>query len=466
MAATAVSSKPWRPPKRIERDELVKISDRLLSEPDIPWSRDTEIARIQSNGMEWDIGTMVYAPVDPGRVAVGPDGRKIGVFMTHGGASDWRTMEPLAKTFCAKRGYKICSMTYPGRFYFDDPKHDWPGDTFHDDGTVRTPIWLKGEHITPDQYELKADDSHREIYGTRRYAVAKPETLFYLRMASWPKAIVDAMMDICARQFPPEEWTVYVHGHSTGGPFVHTLMQRCENVRGLIGIENSPFGWLFNKMTGHDWPTPFNCLLVRNWRELARYRGAELAMQEGEKPLFRLAQVMEEIFDLWEVSRRAPQFKAENWYHNRTVSCLTEAAQVAARQQGLNRMETETLVAEYLGYGVPLQGNEVKPVPPLLHGICEYSRDHRPEKYEMMRAEYAKLSPAPKFEYVQLGTGIHSYWRAEDGLPLGVCPAVVMLWDEAIMNDWYATATGGTAEFRPAVGASGGRAWEGRATTS
>ena len=36
-------------------------------------------------------------------------------------------------------------------------------------------------------------------------------------------------------------------------------------------------------MTGHDWMTPFNYVLVRTWRELARYRGAELALQEGEK---------------------------------------------------------------------------------------------------------------------------------------------------------------------------------------
>ena len=38
---------------------------------------------------------------------------------------------------------------------------------------------------------------------------------------------------------------------------------------------------------------------------------------------------------------------------------------------------------------------------------------------------------------IRLGTGIHSYWREEKGLPLGVCPAVVQIWDEAIMNGWY-----------------------------
>ena len=439
MAEMARKGTAWSPPKRVEREEIVRISEAMLTSPDIAWSRREDITRLRSNGLDWDIGTMVYAPDDAGKVPVGPDGKRIGIFMTHGGASDWRSMEPLARLLAAKRGYKICSMTYPGRFYFDDPAHDWPGDTFNADGTVRTPIWLRGEAIGADQYTVEADASHREIYGTRKYAVAKPGTLFHLRMAAWPKAIVEAMQDICARHFPPEQWSIYVHGHSTGGPFVHTLMQRCANVRGLIGIENSPFGWLFNKMAGHDWPTPFNHVLVRNWRELARYRGAELAMQEGEKPLYRLAQVMEEIFDLWEASRRAPQFKAENWYHNRTVSCLTEAARVAAAAQGMSKDETEALVEEYLGYGMPLQGAGVKPIPPLLHGICAYSRDHRPEQYEMMRREYARLQPAPKFEYVELGTGIHSYWRAEPGLPQGVCPAVVKIWDEAIMSGWYTT---------------------------
>jgi hypothetical protein len=248
------------------------------------------------------------------------------------------------------------------------------------------------------------------------------------------------MKHICARHFPPHQWSIYVHGHSTGGPFVHTLMQRCENVRGLIGIENSPSGWMFNKMSGRDWPTPFNYVLVRDWRELARYRGAELALQEGEKPLFRLAQVMEEIFALWGTSKRFPQFKAENWYHNRTISCLTEGAQVAAKAQNFDKEETAALVDEYLDYGMPIQKHAVQPVPPLLHGICEYSRDHRPDKYELMRREYAKLRPAPKFDYVQLGTGVHSYWRAEDELPLGVCPAVVKIWDDAIMNGWFETA--------------------------
>lgn len=432
-----VTSGGWQPPVRIEKDELVRISDAILAEPDIAFSETEDIFRLRSNGMDWDIGNVVYQPEEASRIPTGRDGKKIAVFMTHGGASDWRSIERLARIFAGKRGYKVCSMTYPGRFYFDHPDHDWPGDTFHDDGTVRTPVWLRGEAIGADQYDVELDVSHRAIYGSRRYAVARPDTLFHYRMAAWPKAIVEAMKDICARHFPPDQWSIYVHGHSTGGPFVHTLMQRVENVQGLIGIENSSFGLLFNRMTGHDWPTPFNHVLIRDWRELARYKGAELALQEGDKPLFRLAQVMEEVFEMWQDAKRFPQFKAENWYHNRTPSCLTEAARVAAGYQGLDTEATEALVAEYLDYGVPLEGDGVKPVPPLLHGICEYSRDHTVKNYQLLAAEYAKLNPAPRFQYIQFGTGVHSYWRTEDGLPLGVCPVVVKVWHDAIMNGYF-----------------------------
>ena len=427
----------WEPPVRIEKDELVRISDALLAEPDIEFTETEDVFRIHSNGLDWDIGNVVYQPKDPSKIAIGPDGKQLAIFMMHGGASDWRSIERLARTFCGKRGYKVCNMTYPGRFYFDNPEHNWPGDTFHEDGTVRTPIWQKGEAITPDQYDVKVDVSNRDIYGSRRYAVSKPDTLFHVRMGAWPKAIVEAMLNACARHFPPDEWSIYVHGHSTGGPFVHTAMQRVENVRGLVGIENSPFGLLFNKMTGHDWMTPFNYVLIRDWRELARYKGAELALAEGEKPLFRLAQVMEELFEQWEESKRFPQFKAENWYHNRSPSCLTEAAQVAAAYQNFNKDETDALIDEYLNYGVPLEGSGVKPVPNLLHGICDYSRDHTVDTYEFLTAEYAKLNPAPKFRYIQLGTGVHSYWRTEEGLPLGVCPIVTKVWHDAIMNGYF-----------------------------
>ena len=77
--------------------------------------------------------------------------------------------------------------------------------------SVRTPIWLRGEEITPDQYDVIFDTGQRPRYGTRRLAKAKPGTLFYHRMAAWPLALEAARgplglshdaQHILARQFP------------------------------------------------------------------------------------------------------------------------------------------------------------------------------------------------------------------------------------------------------------------------
>ena len=181
-----------------------------------------------------------YEPEDPAKIPTGPDGNKLGIFMTHGGASDWRSIERLAQCFAGKRGYKVCSMTYPGRLYLPDPSRDWPDDTIHEDGSVRTPIWLDGEFIGRDEYEVVNDASLREIYGSRSYARAKKDSNFYYRMAAWPVAFEEGMLDVCRRHLPVGEYSVFTHGHSTGGPFSHTLLQRIENGKGLIGIENSP----------------------------------------------------------------------------------------------------------------------------------------------------------------------------------------------------------------------------------
>ena len=438
MAKTLKTSDSWEPPASLSKEELVKISDGILAEPDIPYTETEDVFRIHANGMDWDIGCMVYEPTDPAKIPTGPDGNKLGIFMIHGGASDWRSIERLAQTFAGKRGYKVCNMTYPGRLYLPDPSRDWPGDTFHEDGGVRTPIWLDGEFIGRDEYEVVDDAAMREIYGSRKYARAKRGSNFYYRMAAWPVAFEEGMLDICRRHLPVGEYSVFTHGHSTGGPFSHYLLQRIENGKGLIGIENSPFAFIFRKMSGHDWPTPFDHVLIRNWRELARYKGAEVAMQEGAEPLFRLAWLMEEIFDMWEQAKRFPQFKAENWLHSDSHPCLTEAAKVTAERLKMNAEETQALVDRYLSYGRPLPGPDAKPIPPLLYGINKFSRDHTPEKYnQIVKTEYAAMDPAPKVRVVEIGTGIHSYWKTEEGLPLGVCPVITKVWHDAVMNGYY-----------------------------
>ena len=268
----------FHPPEEIGREEIVRASGKIMARPDIPFSETETILRIAAADMEWDIGVMLYEPDEEAAIPTGADGRKVGVFLTHGGASDWRSMEKLARLLAGKLGYRIASMTYPGRLYLPGPSRDWPGDTIRDDGTVRTPIWLDGERIADDEYEVVHDASMRARHGIRPNARARQGTRFHDRMASWPLAFEDAMKEICRRYFPPEAFSIYVHGHSTGGPFVNMLSQRVDNVVGLIGVENSPFGYIYQRMAGTEWkgtvhrsPDP---QLAGN-RALSRRRGAQ-----------------------------------------------------------------------------------------------------------------------------------------------------------------------------------------------
>ncbi len=422
----------------VSRDELVDISQRVLAEPDIDIHEYEDVFTIEAAGMSWDIGAMIYEPVRIGEAHVSADGRRSGMLMTHGGASDWRSIESYARILARKRGFKVVSMTFPGRLYLPDASRDWPGDTRHADGSLRTPLWKAGEVIDRGQYDIVEENSHRNIYGTRTYARARPGTTFYNRMAAWPLALEAAMKDLCKRYFPVPEYSVYTHGHSTGGPFSHMILQRVENIVGMAGIENSTFAYIFHAMTGHDWPNPFNDLLVRNWRELARYRGAELLLQEGGEPLMRLPWVMEEIFEMWEEVRRFPQIKAEYYFHIHAIPALTEAASVTADRLGLPETQKQQLIDHYVGMGRPLSGEGVKPVPPLLYIINRYSRDHTPEKYyETMLPMLQKIDPPPRVRIVEFGTGVHSYWRPEKGLPMGLSPPAVDIVCQAVRDGYY-----------------------------
>ena len=146
-------------------------------------------------------------------------------------------MQKLARMICGKFGYKVTSMTYPGRLYLPDPSRDWPGDTVNADGTVRTPIWLKGEIISPDDYEVVHDQSLRARYGTRIAARAKPGTRFYDRMASWPAAFEEAMKTICRDHFPEGEYSIYLHGHSSSfyqKQMAQEVVRRMEGVAAVV----------------------------------------------------------------------------------------------------------------------------------------------------------------------------------------------------------------------------------------
>src|SRR3954466_3968704 len=88
-------------------------------------------------------------------------------------------------------------------------------------------------------------------YGTRTVARAKPGTIFHQRMAAWPVAFEEGMKDAMRRHFPVERYSIYLTGHSTGGPMVFFMSQRVPNVAGMLAVENSPFG--FNQEEQQNW---------------------------------------------------------------------------------------------------------------------------------------------------------------------------------------------------------------------
>jgi pimeloyl-ACP methyl ester carboxylesterase len=437
----------WEPPSIVSREECVKASQAVLAIPNIKVAQKEDVFRIRVVEMDWDIGVMVYQPEDPSKIPVGPEGRKVGVFLLHGGSGDYRAMERLALLLVSKYGYKVASMTFPGRLYLQDPSRKWPGDTLNPDGTVRTPIWKKDELITPDQYQLIVESSDltlRKKYGSRHLARAKPGTTFYNRLAGWPIAFEEGMKEVCRRHLPEGEYSIYAHGHSTGGPFAHMLLQRVPNVAGLIGIENTPFGYIYAQMKlktvsdDFDWTDPFSDLYIRTWRDIARYSGPEALAIEGPNALKRLPMLIEEVFEDWDKGKTQPQLKAEWIIHFGIKKQLEAAARATAKRLNMNPGETENLVKRYTGYIRELSGPGVKPVPPLLLGLAKDSVDHPLKVYqEVVLPMFAAMNPPPKVRVIQFDAGVHGYTKPEKDLPQGIAPAVTKLWHDAIMKGYY-----------------------------
>ncbi|HLQ89958.1 MAG TPA: hypothetical protein VK148_07990 [Xanthobacteraceae bacterium] len=458
MSAERQQSQPdWRAPDTWSREQVVAASDDVLARPAGAVLQAEDIFRLSALGLDWDIGVRVYVPQPDMGIARGADGKRVGIFLLHGGAGDYKSMERFALLFAEKFGFKVVTMTFPGRLYLDDESRDWPGDTMKPDGSVRTPIWLRGEYVTPDQYVLVKDAGKRMKYGTRTSARAKLGTRFYDRMASWPVAFEEGMKEACRRHFPAGEFSIYVHGHSTGGPYVSMLSQRVANIAGVIAIENSTFGFINEKKHqwgGHvgkiegyqavapksaeSWKDPFNDLYIRTWRDLARYRGSEALGQEGPQALMRLPWLMEEVLEAWDVARKRPQFKAEYMITHNIVGALEQAARAAATRLKMSPEETDRLVARYLGYARPLSRAGVKPVPPFLFVIAKDSRDHSPEVYrEVIIPMFRAMEPAPRVHVTRFGAGVHTYTKPEPGLPVGITPAAAQFYHDAITGGYF-----------------------------
>ena len=422
----------WTPPREVSREEVVRASETVLAKPDLKPVTQEDIFRIRVLEMDWDIGVMVYEPAMRSEIPIGHDGKRVGIFLLHGGMGDSKSLDPLARTLAGKFGFKVASMTFPGRLYLLDPGRDWPGDTLEPDGSARTPLWTKESKITPDQYDLVRDTSKRNRFGTIISLAARGGTEFYHRMAAWPVAFDEAMKETCRRHLPPDQFSAYVHGHSTGGPFAMIASQRVSNILGVIGYGTSFFGSMYVKATGDTWDFPFNYLRLRTWRDTARY------MYEGLKDKgYSLPLLMELVFERWERDRKRANFKVEDFIHKNSIRSLEEAARVTARRLNLNSGDTQQLVTRYTGYCRELSGPAVKPVPPILsiHGINDDTVGF--DRAQKCLPMFAAMVPSPKVTCVLLAAGVHSWSYTENDLPMGVIPSVVKLWHDAIMEGYF-----------------------------
>jgi hypothetical protein len=287
---------------------------------------------------------------------------------------------------------------------------------------------------------MMEDKSMLERYGTVILACAKEGTVFYDRMAGWPMAFEEAGQDLMDRHFPQATYSIYMHGHSTGGPFAFMLTQRVANIVGIIGMESSPFGYIYARQINQSWHLPFNCLKIRTWRDIARYEGPEALGAEGPEALKRLPMLMEEVFEKWAKKSNTvqPLFKAEYPIHLNGVEALAASAQATARRLKMNPQETDDLVRHYKNYTRELSGDGVRTFPPAILGTAQTSRDHSPKIYqEVVLPMFAAMEPPPKISWVRFGAGVHGYSSPEPDLPLGIAPAVAQLWYDAIMGGYY-----------------------------
>jgi hypothetical protein len=237
---------------------------------------------------------------------------------------------------------------------------------------------------------------------------------------------------------------------------VFMISQRVPNIAGVIAVENSPFGFIqeqqhhwsgaLGKISGYERVTkkaaprtdPFNELYIRTWRDRARYAGPEALGQEGPNALMRLPWLIEDILDWWDRTKARPQFKAEYTITHNIVASLTSAAEAVADRLKLSPAEREALIAHYRGFPYPQTGPDAKPVPPVLFIIAKDSRDHNAEVYEeVVLPMFAKIEPTPKVRLIRFGAGVHTYNKAEPGLPLGIVPPAAAVYHAAITQGYF-----------------------------
>src|SRR3954462_13933642 len=105
----------WSPPATWSREQVLATSDAVLAKPAGEVKESEDIFRLSALGLDWDIGVRVYEPQPAARITRGADGNKVGIFLLHGGAGDFKSMEKFSLLFAEKFAFKVLTMTFPGR---------------------------------------------------------------------------------------------------------------------------------------------------------------------------------------------------------------------------------------------------------------------------------------------------------------------------------------------------------------
>src|SRR6516225_6582383 len=83
----------WEPPSAFSLDEVLHLDHQVASMLERPVQVREDIFRISDLEMDWDIGVVIYEPMEPNKIPTGPDGKKIGIFLLHGGVSDFKSVK-------------------------------------------------------------------------------------------------------------------------------------------------------------------------------------------------------------------------------------------------------------------------------------------------------------------------------------------------------------------------------------
>ena len=50
---------------------------------------------------------------------------------------------------------------------------------------------------------------------------------------------------------------------------------------------------------------------------------------------------------------------------------------------------------------------------------------------------FRKMNPAPKIALTRFGAGVHSFWKAEKDLPVGIVPSILRTWNDAVLGEYF-----------------------------